>query len=151
MLSQYLIQTLFPKFGVVLGGITACFYGEKRKEYRDKQKVINDKIAKLHVADEEYYLTSEYLLKLASRAKELFESSEPQEKRQLLKMTLQNLRLKGRTVRYDWINPFGKIAYYASRSAWLERWYRFRRTDWASYLEYPELTAKQTQQLLTIE
>jgi hypothetical protein len=99
--------------------ITASFYEEKRKEYRDKQKVINDKIAKLHVADEEYYLTSEYLLKVASHAKELFESSEAQEKRLLLKMTLQNLRLEGKTVRYDWIKPFDKIAFYASRSAWL--------------------------------
>jgi len=32
----------------------------------------------------------------------------------------------------------------------LERWYVFRQTDWASYLEYPELTAKQTQQLLAV-
>ena len=103
------------------GSITTSFYEEKRKEYRDKQKGINGKLSKLHIADEEYYLTSEYILKLASKASELFESSEPQEKRLLLKMTLQNLRLKGNTVRYDWIKPFDKIAYYASRSAWLPR------------------------------
>jgi len=78
-------------------------------------------MSKLQVADEEYYLNSEYLLKLASHAKELFESSEPQEKRLLLKMTLQNLRLEGKTVRYDWINPFDKIAFYASRLAWLRQ------------------------------
>ena len=101
------------------GSITTSFYEEKRKEYRDKQKGITGKLSKLHIADEEYYLTSEYMLKLASKASELFEGSEPQEKRLLLKMTLQNLRLRGNKVQYDWIKPFDKIAFYASRSAWL--------------------------------
>ena len=74
---------------------------------------------KLHFADEEYYLTSEYLLKLASNAGKLFESSEVHEKRLLLKLALQNLELKGRKVWFDWINPFDKIANLASRQAWL--------------------------------
>lgn len=76
-------------------------------------------MAKLRNADEEYYLSSEYLLNVASRASELFKSSEPHEKRQLLKMTLQNLTLDGKKARYDWIKPFDKIAYYASRRSWL--------------------------------
>ena len=99
--------------------ITESYYEEKRKEYRAKQKEINGKIAKLHFADEEYYITSEYLLKLASNASKLFESSEAHEKRLLLKMALQNLELKGKKARYDWIKPFDKIAFYASRQAWL--------------------------------
>jgi hypothetical protein len=32
----------------------------------------------------------------------------------------------------------------------LERWYDFGRIDWATELEYPEFTMKQTQQLLTL-
>lgn len=56
-------------------------------------------------------------LKLASNASKLFESSEIHEKRLLLKMTLQNLELKGKKARYDWTNPFDKIAFYASRQA----------------------------------
>ncbi len=103
------------------GSITKSYYEEKRKEYRAKQKTIESKIANLRVADEQYYLNSEYLLNIASRAKGLFESSEPLEKRVILKMTLQNLRLEGKTVRYDWINPFDKIALYASRLDWLPR------------------------------
>lgn len=101
------------------GSITQSFYDEKRIEYRKKQKAINEKIAKLHIADEEYYLNSEYILKLVTNAKSLFESSEPEEKRMLLKMSLQNLTLDGKKVRYDWINPFNKIAFCVSRSAWL--------------------------------
>jgi hypothetical protein len=100
--------------------ITESYYEKKRKEYRAEQQKINRQINKLHLVDEEYYLTSEYLLKLASKASKLFESSEPQEKRLLLKMTLQNLTLSGKKARYNWINPFDKIADSASRQAWLQ-------------------------------
>ena len=57
--------------------------------------------------------------KMRLRLKELFESSEAHEKRLLLKMTLQNLELKGKKTQYDWIKLFDKIAFYASRQAWL--------------------------------
>ena len=104
---------------LVFWRITKDKYEEKRKEYREKQKEITKKISKLNYADEEYYLTSEYLLKLASNASKLFESSEVHEKRLLLKMTLRNLELEGKKVRFDWIKPFDKIANLASRQAWL--------------------------------
>ena len=99
--------------------ITESYYEKKRKEYRAKQKAINKKIEKLQFADEEYYITSSYLLKLAENAGKVFESSEAHEKRLLLKMALQNLELKGKKARYDWIKPFDKIAFYASRQSWL--------------------------------
>ena len=101
------------------GSITESFYDKKRKEYRAKQKDVNKQLAKLHFADEEYYITSEYLLKLASKARELFESSELQEKRLFLKLTLQNLELEGKKVRFDYQKPFDVIANYASRQLWL--------------------------------
>ena len=101
------------------GSITESHYEKKRDEYRAKQKELNKKVNKLQFADEEYYLASEYLLKLASKASELFESSEPQEKRLLLKMTLQNLELNGKKAQFHWTKPFDAIAEYASRSAWL--------------------------------
>ena len=105
----------------MISRITKDSYEEKRKKYRAKQKEITKKISKLNYADEEYYLTSEYLLKLASNSSKLFESSEVHEKRLLLKMALQNLELKGKKARYDWIKPFDKIAFYASRQSWLPR------------------------------
>ena len=131
------------------GSITVSYYEEKRKEYRDKQKILQNKMSRLHTADEEYYLNSEYLLKIAMHAKKLFESSEPQEKRLLLKMTLQNLRLEGKTVRYDWVKPFDKIALYASRLEWLESWDSYRKVDWINEIEYPELTSQETQRFLS--
>lgn len=34
---------------------------------------------------------------------------------------------------------------------WLARWDEFRQTDWASEVEYPELTLKKTEELLSIQ
>ena len=96
-------------------------YEKKRQEYREKQKEVETKIARLRLTDEQYYITAEYLLKVASKASELFASSEMHEKRQLLKLTLQNPTLKGKKVCYNWIKPFDVVANYASRSAWLRR------------------------------
>jgi len=101
------------------GSITESYYEKKRKEYRAKQKTLESKTKRLRFADEDYYLTSNYLLKLASKASELFESSELHEKRQLIKLALQNLELKGKRVRFNWVKPFDTIANYASRQAWL--------------------------------
>ncbi|HOD01214.1 MAG TPA: hypothetical protein PKH50_00635 [bacterium] len=61
----------------MISRITKDSYEEKRKKYRAKQKEITKKISKLNYADEEYYLTLEYLLKLASNAGKLFESLKP--------------------------------------------------------------------------
>lgn len=101
------------------GSITVDLYEKKRQEYREKQKHLETKTSRLRLTDEQYYITAEYLLKLASVASKVFESSEMHEKRQLLKLALQNPVLKGKKVCYNWIKPFDTIANYASRSAWL--------------------------------
>jgi site-specific DNA recombinase len=101
------------------GSITESYYNKKREEFRVKQKEISGKIASLGIADEEYYLTSEYLLQLANRAYDLFMSSEAVEKRQLLKLTLQNLKLEGKKVEFELVKPFDKVFACASSQTWL--------------------------------
>lgn len=131
------------------GRITDDYYDQKRQEYRAKQKELQDKMTKLYYADEEYYIIADYLLQLASRAYELFESSEVQEKRQLLKLTLQNLKLERNLVRYDLLKPFDKKALFASRQQWLKTWDSYRKVDWVNEIEYPELTYQETQRFLS--
>ena len=80
---------------------------------------MNDRVARLGFAAEEYYLTSEYLMQLANRAYDLFMSSEAQEKRQLLKLTLQNLKLKGKNVEFELEKPFDKVFACATSQSWL--------------------------------
>lgn len=91
------------------------------------------------MADEEYYLTAQYLVQIASRAKELFAGSELEEKRLLLNMTLQNLRLDGKIVRYDWKKPFDKITFYTSRPSWLRQWDVTRTRRWVRKLLFGNL------------
>ena len=94
-------------------------YNKKLKEFRAKQKEISGKIASLGIADEEYYLTSEYLLQLANRAYDLFVSSEAEEKRQLLLLTLQNLELDGKKVNFELVKPFDKVFACSNSQSWL--------------------------------
>lgn len=101
------------------GSITESFYNKKREEFRAKQQELTDKLSRLGIADEEYYLTSEYLLQLANRAYDLFLSSEAEEKRQLLKLTLQNLKLDGKKVDFELVKPFDKVFACNTSQSWL--------------------------------
>ena len=71
------------------------------------------------IADEEYYFTSEYLLQLASRAYDLFMSSEAEGKRQLLQLILRSLKLEGKKVEFELVKPFDKVFACSSRQCWL--------------------------------
>ncbi len=69
-------------------------------------------------AEDEYYITANYLLELANKAYDLFLSSEIEEKRQIIKLTLQNLALEGRNVRFQVQKPFDTIFKYADSQLW---------------------------------
>lgn len=96
-------------------------YDKKYKEYRQRQSELQDKMNKLQKADDEYYITCGYLVKLASKAGELFESSEPDEKREILKLLLQNCTLNGSSLCYDLKKPFDTFFSLGSRHIWLPR------------------------------
>lgn len=72
------------------GSITAEMYDKKLKEYKTKQSDLLLQMQEHSVADEEYHLTASRLLDLCKRAFEIFESSEPLEKRVFLNFILQN-------------------------------------------------------------
>lgn len=80
---------------------TSITKSEYDKYYLQTRNKITDTEARLKLlqdAEDNYYLTVDHVLNLANRAKDIFESSEMEEKRQLIKLTLQNLRLNGRLV-----------------------------------------------------
>ena len=62
------------------------------------------------------------MLEVASRAYELFISSEVEEKRQLLRMALQNLQLDGNNLVYTVIKPFDSIVLANDSQVWLAAW-----------------------------
>ena len=64
------------------------------------------------VADEHYYITANTVLNLASRAREIFESSEVSEKRQLLNLMFQNLQLRDVNLSVSVQEPFKTMVDY---------------------------------------
>lgn len=103
------------------GRITTDGYDKMYKGFRSKIEEIDIKLFRLQKAEDDYYLTSEYILKLLTRAYSLFVSSEIEQKRQLLKLILQNCTLEGRLVKYSLLKPFDAILNYAGNTTLLPR------------------------------
>ncbi|HEX6977111.1 MAG TPA: recombinase family protein [Patescibacteria group bacterium] len=103
------------------GRITVNEYDKYHTEFRNKINEIDSKLANLQKAEDDYYLSAKYLLELANRASDLFKSSEIEERRQLLKLTLQNLTLDGKKVRFQAQKPFDTILNFADSPSWLPR------------------------------
>lgn len=101
------------------GRITTDEYDKLYKVFQEKIEEIDTKLANLQKAEDNYYLTVNYLLQLANRAYDLFVSSEIEKKRQLLKLLLQNPTLDGKKVRYNLLKPFDTILNYADSQLWL--------------------------------
>ncbi len=103
------------------GSITSDGYDKFYQSFRDKISEIDTRLGTLQEAEDNYYVTAKYLLDLSNRAYDLFKSSEVEEKRQLVKLVLSNLRVEGKMVRYEAIKPFDSIIKYADDQLWLPR------------------------------
>ena len=112
------------------GLIDEDLYLRKIKQYSNKQKTILEQIAKHDTADKNYDITAKSILKLAQKARELFDSSEVKEKRQLLNFLLQNCELKGKKLQYKLKSPFDTILLAGSCSELYPLLYTFRTLDW---------------------
>lgn len=100
------------------GNITEEEYKERNTRYRQKQSSIEYQLEKLREADEDYYQTVELMLKVAVYSREIFESSNFDEKRQIANIVLSNLKLKGDKLVYDYHQPFNLVAKYVECSEW---------------------------------
>ena len=101
--------------------ITDDVYDKFYEEFRTEISEIDTKLSMLQDAEDNYYITARYLLELANRAYDLFISSEVEERRQLLKLVLSNLRVEGSNVCYDAVKPFDSILVSANSQSWLPR------------------------------
>ena len=68
---------------------------------REQLVEITIRFEHLQEAEDNYYFTSKYVLEIVNRAFELFVSSEVEEKRQLIKLILSNLRMEGEKYRLE--------------------------------------------------
>ena len=70
-------------------------------------------------ADYDYQTTVASVLSVSRRAKAIFESSEPHEKRALLNYLLQNPTVNGKKLEFTMRSPFNLVLELASRPNWL--------------------------------
>lgn len=90
------------------------FYQKLSEQISD----VNHQLSKLQEAQTNYYATAKYLLELSFRAYDLFMSSEVEQKRQLIKLLLLNVTLKGKTLVWELHKPFDLIVNCSDGSLW---------------------------------
>lgn len=91
------------------GRITDAHYDKFYQTFRDQIQDVNSRLERLDEAENNYYITAKYVLGLVNRAYDLFVSSEVEERRQLIKLVLQNLRVEDEKVLWDVQKPFDLI------------------------------------------
>lgn len=86
--------------------ITKDEYDKKTNGLRAEQYNIRTKLDKHSNADEEFAITVEYLLDIASKANKLFKSSGIEQKRRILNLVFSNFSLNGSKLEYELKRPF---------------------------------------------
>lgn len=94
------------------GLIDEKMYLDKVKDYKARQIEIAEQMVRHEKADQNFYVTANMVMNLAARAREIFESSEVDEKRQLLNFVFQNLKLDGKNLSIDTCEPFTTLVDY---------------------------------------
>ncbi len=124
--------------------ITKDIYDKKHQEYHDKLQLLNIELEEHTKADYDYQTTVAVVLSVARRAKQIFESSEPEEKRAFLNYLLQNPTVNAKKLEFTIRTPFNLVLELANRPTWLRivndvRTY-FKETN--EYVYIPDLRPK---------
>lgn len=88
------------------GRIDESLFQKKLSEYKERERIIFQEMERHVNADESFHITANMVLNLARRAREIFESSKVDEKRQLLNFIFQNLELKEKKLSVILREPF---------------------------------------------
>jgi hypothetical protein len=90
--------------------ITNVMYDKKMSELESRQQELLLQLEEYTQADHEYHITVSRVLDLAKRASKIFESSEVNEKRQILGILLSNCRISEGKLLWELKSPFDVIA-----------------------------------------
>ena len=91
------------------GLIDEKMYLERVSTYKKRQAELVEQMGRHEKADHNFYVTANLVMNLATRAKEIFNSSEVDEKRQLLNLMFQNLQLKDVSLSFQVREPFATM------------------------------------------
>ena len=103
------------------GRITESDYDKFYISLRDQLTNLDVQLSHLNEAEENYFIASKHILKLSCKAHDLFESSEVEERRQLIKLVLSNLKIKDGKVVFTLQKPFDLIINYVDSQEWCAR------------------------------
>ena len=98
--------------------ITDSIYTKFFTHLKEEEAEVDSKLSALQNAQDNYYITANYILELSKRAYKLFLSSEMEERRQLLKLVFSNLTIDGKSVRIQAQKPFDTIFKCANSLSW---------------------------------
>jgi hypothetical protein len=105
-------------FDKLKGRISDEQYDKFYETFCIKKNDISMRLERLKEAEDNYYITSKYVLDIANRVYDLFLISEVEKKRLLIKLVLQNVRLDGKNIVYDAQKPFDMILNSADSKLW---------------------------------
>lgn len=103
------------------GGIDAETYRAKLDGYKKRQREITMEMQAHVDIGENQLITIQTVLNLAQKTRELFVSSNLEEKQQLLKLMFSNLKLNGEKLHVELKEPFYNIAKLPNQPDWLGR------------------------------
>ena len=98
--------------------ITKDIYEAKLRQYDSELQIIEDKLKRVDEVDKDFYITVDYILKLAQHSSELFRRSEYEERRVLINTVLLNTTWDGISLCYDYKEPFNLLAEMKERPVW---------------------------------
>ncbi len=101
--------------------ITVDDYDKYVMKYKTEMEELDSKLVEYTNNDTSFQLTSAYLLQLASKAKLLFEKSQPEQKNKILRMLLANPTLKAKRLQLPLLKPFASIVNSLETQNWLRR------------------------------
>ena len=101
--------------------ITVDKYDELVEKDAKRMAEIDDELVALAQGFEGSEMTISNLLKLATSASDLFKSSKPSVKNQILRLLVSNLKIKEKQLDFNPLEPFIHIKKLDSRPNWLPR------------------------------
>ncbi|NCQ54227.1 hypothetical protein AUK57_03915 [Candidatus Saccharibacteria bacterium CG2_30_41_52] len=103
------------------GRITVDEYDKYVTKTKAEMDELDRKLVEFTNNDKSFEVTSEYLLQLASKAKQIFESSQPAKRNKILRMLLANATLDKKRLQLNLLKPFLAFVTNADSQNWLRR------------------------------
>lgn len=100
------------------GRITVAKYDELAEKITQEMREIDDELVRLESTFEDSGMTVSNLLKLAVSVNEIFKSSKPAVKNQILRLMVSNLEIQQKRLNFHLLEPFAELVKINSRIGW---------------------------------